>query len=333
MNNQQPPQQESTEEIDLGQLFKMIRNGFGNIFKVLLRVFLYLKRSSLKIIGLGALGVALGFGINQFKETSLKTEVIVKPNFDSKDYLYNTIDEIDANINTKDSVFFNKLNIDLAHLDGFKVLVEPIEEEKNTDDSDDLEYLELLQNFKDESFVLEILKTEMSKKTAINHRISFHYNNPVTGREITNKLLKYINSNSYFKKVSEVHRQNTLTRIEKNNVLTLQIDDLIANYSKGLNQKKNELGDGRVYLEGENGLNVTGLLGLKNRLVEETEKKRMELVQTKDVINIINLGNSQIVKKPFLGRNIILIPLTLIGLFFVFSGVKYLNKKANELQD
>ncbi len=333
MNNQQPPQQESTEEIDLGQLFQMIKNGFKSLFKNFLKVFVYFKRNGIKLIALGAIGVGIGLVLNLLISKNLKTEVIVRSNFESKDYLYNVIEEIEANIETRDTLFFQSLDIDVAHLRDFEIAIETIEENKEEEtDEEDLKYLELLQNFKDQSFALDIIKSEVFKKSVVNHRITFEYTNALTGSDISTKLLNYLNDNTYFKRVGEVYRQNIASRIAQNTQLIEQIDELVSNYSKGLASKENTIGEGKVYVENENGLNIPSLLTLKTRLVKEIEEKRIDLITTEQTLNVINVGKTQEVIKPVFNRSIVFFPTLFIGLFLLFSWFGHLNKKAKDLQ-
>ena len=67
--NQSPKTQNSSDEIDLGQLFQLIGKGFNAIFRFFLRVFLYLKKNIFILIGLVVIGFVLGFGLNKFQKT------------------------------------------------------------------------------------------------------------------------------------------------------------------------------------------------------------------------------------------------------------------------
>lgn len=140
----------SSDEIDLGQLLKLIGNGFKKVGNVFLYAFLYLKKNMLILIGLVVVGVLIGFLLTKIVDKKLKTETIVRPNFESKDYVYDVIDEIQANIYAKDTVFFSQMGIDINDLDGFKIEIAPITdpEEAKEDAEQDLMYLELLQALK-----------------------------------------------------------------------------------------------------------------------------------------------------------------------------------------
>ena len=119
MGNQVQPQiPPSSDEIDLGQLFKMIGNGFNKLFNSFLKFFPYLKKNFVRLATLAVIGLAIGFSLNLVISKKLKTEVIVKPNLESKSYLYDVVDEIEANIKAKEPVFFRNIGIDIEHLDG-----------------------------------------------------------------------------------------------------------------------------------------------------------------------------------------------------------------------
>lgn len=334
-DNVQPNNSNSSNEIDLGQLFGLIKKGFNNLFKRFLRIFLYFKKNLLKLVVLIAIGVAIGFVINTFVPKKLKTEVIVKPNFESKDYLYATIDEIASNIQSRDTIFVNKMGIDIEELVNFSVEIQPIEEVEV--DKEVLEqnnkYLETLQNYKDNEFVLGVIKSEISQKSAPIHRIIFTYKNALKGEEYSQKIMSYINSNPYFSKLQKISVLNAQTRIEKNEGLLEQIDDLISSYSKNLANRESTTSQsqGMVLFDNENSLNIPNLLGQKYRLIKEIEDKQIELIEQTEAISILNFGKTQAVKKPLFGKNLVLFPAILIGGFFMFSFISFLNKKSKEL--
>ncbi len=336
MAQQVPPNApQSSGEIDLGQLFKMIGRGFDRVFKAFLRVFLYVKRKAVWLIGAIIIGLAIGYFLNEYVDKQLKTEVIVKPNFESKDYLYDIIEEIQANIVARDTQFLDKLGVDLAEVQGFGVSIEPIEK-KNEDQEEIKEqntYLEILQNFKDQEFISEVIRSEILDKTVLTHRITFLHKNPFNGQQVVGKIMDYINANPYFLDMRAVYVKNAEDRIVRNKELIAQIDGLVQNYSQKLGQPDSGgTRPGMLSLNAEESFDITGLLGLKNALVKQIGDKQIELVQQKDPINIISFGKTQEVKNQFLNKSLLLSPLIVIGLFFLWGLLKYLNRKASDIQ-
>ncbi len=335
MADQFEPNNQASDEIDLGQLLKLIKSGFKSIGNFFLRVFIYLRRNSIKLIGLVILGVAISFGLTQIISKKLKTDVIVRPNFESKNYLFDVVDEVAANIKAKNEGYFDAMNIAIEDLKGFTIAVEAIEtDEVKTDDSElnEMKYLEVLENFKDESFVIDILRSELSEKSVIDYKITFTYKDLQTGPAIVEKLMTYINTNEYFNDLKAVYNENAQARIEENLQLVKQVDELVANYSKSLLSEKQKSGSEVVYMEKENTLNVPSLLNMKNDLLKEVKVKKLEITQQNGVLSILNFGKTQQVKKSFFNQTYFLIPTLLVIGFLMISFLKYLNRKAKEIE-
>jgi len=327
----QPVNQNNSDEIDLGQLFQMIRNGFNKLGVLFLRFFLYLKKSALILIGLVVLGAAIGFGLKFITTEKVQVDVIVRPNLESKDYLYDVIAEIESNIKDKNPTFLSRLDITEADLKGFEISIAVVKKEEAEDNEKQLEYLEVLQKFQNTDLIADVIREELLKKTELNHRITFTYKNS-NGEEIARKLLDYINSNGYFTELLSVQKENSRERIEKSEVLISQIDTIIQSYSKNLNKQSASLETGKLVFQNEEKLNVTGLITLKTELIEDIEEKKMELKQLNGPISVINFGNPHQVSKAFFGKKIIVLPLLFLGVFFLLSFLKYLNRKASEIE-
>jgi len=321
----------SNDEIDLGQLFQMIGKGFNRIFKSFLSVFLYFKRNTIILSALIIVGALIGFGLNQVTSQKLKTEVIVKPQMDSKNYLYDVVAEIQANIKAKDTVFFSNMGIDIDDFSGLEIEISPVNENRESSESE-IKYLELLQSFENTEAIADIVRAELQNKSSFNHRITFFYLDTKVGQQFAKGVMAYINTNEYFDDLIAVYRDNATSRIEENKQLLKQVDEIITNYAKKIAENDGMAGNDRIVLDNQETVNITGLFGIKNSLIKDIETKNLELEQRTDPINIINFGKTQKIIKPLFKKNIILFPLLLIGLFFLASSIKFLNKKALEMQ-
>ncbi|WP_298237211.1 Wzz/FepE/Etk N-terminal domain-containing protein [uncultured Algibacter sp.] len=118
------------EEVDLGQLFKLIGsaferffNFFKSIFKSILNVFVFLVKALLNnykliILSIIVAGV-LGFALEKMSKDVYTAQMIVKPYFDSKYQLVTNIDYYNALIKDKDYKRLNSaFNIDEEALKG-----------------------------------------------------------------------------------------------------------------------------------------------------------------------------------------------------------------------
>ena len=325
---------QAADEIDLGQLLGLIKKGLNQIGNFFLKVFLFLKNNFLKLVALVVLGVAAGFALNNWVSEKYKTEVLVRPNFESKNYLYDVVEEIKQNLKSSNTEFIEALGFKEDDLKDFEIEIEAIEEESLEGEealAEQTKYLEVLRNFKDESFVIDILKSELSEKSIVNHKIIFKYKGESNDDEIVNKIINYINKNDYFEGLRKINSENAISRIAENKALINQIDNLISDYSKALTTSSKKQDANMVYMEKEN-LNVPSLLNLKNEFIAEIENKNYELVQQNEVISILNIGKSQKIEKPLFNESYAFLPALFLLAFFIFSLFSYINKRAIALQ-
>ncbi|MEP2239163.1 MAG: hypothetical protein ABJI22_12440 [Maribacter sp.] len=328
-NNQLPSNQNNSDEIDLGQLFQLIKRGFNAIFRWILRVFLYFKKNILLLIGLVVVGLAIGYGLNQIISKKYKTEVIVKPQIESKNYLYDVVSEIQSNIKSKDTLFFKSIGVDNIEFGGLNIEISRVAEVGNSES--DLKYLELLQSFENTDAIADIVRAELQNKSSFNHRITFYYKNADFGRVFAEKVLSYINTNTYFNGLLEVYRGNANARINENQKLLTQVDQIITNYTLGLASKGSSSSNDRIVLDNQEQVNIADIFEYKTSLIKDIETKKLELQERTVPISIINLGQSQVEQKSFFGKSIVLIPVIFVSVFFILSVLVYLNRKSKSI--
>ena len=118
------PQPQQSEEVDLGQLFKMIGNAFDRFFRfiggILNSIFLafvwfvfFIKKHILKFAIAGIIGIAIGFLLERTSEPVYKSYATIKQNYSTGENLYNSINYYNSLIGQKDiSTLQKTLNIE-----------------------------------------------------------------------------------------------------------------------------------------------------------------------------------------------------------------------------
>jgi hypothetical protein len=322
-------QPETSDEIDLGQLFKLIGKGFQKMFRGILSIYLYFKRNFFWFAGLGVLGVLTGYLVNQLVEQRQKLEVIVTPNLDTRNYLYDVVAEVQSDIKAKDTAFFNSLGIQVEKMEGFDLEINDLRtQSKNA--PGDLELLELMKDFGNSPAIGDLVRETLREKTTKDHRITFYFKDPITGEDFAEKLMGYVNSNAYYSQLLQTQRKNAQERIQRNDSLVKQIDLLINNYTEQMTREQGGT-EGRLVLENQEPLNVPSLFELKNQLIRDTESKRLELDTKKEAITIVNFGKPHKIIKPLFQKNYVVFPLVFIGGFLLISLILFLNRKSFEL--
>jgi hypothetical protein len=330
MNENKGNQPSTSDEIDLGQLFKLIGKGFQEVFKSFLRLFVYFRRNALPILGVAVLGVIIGLLLDTFIAKKQKLEVIVKPNMESKDYLYDVVAEVESNLRAKNRSFFSNIGVDIDNFDDFGVQIEPVTEKKGIED-EDLEFLKLLEGFESSGIVSDVIRAEIVNRSALNHRITFFYGPSGQGVKFAESVMEYINSNPFFNQLLEITRANNKIRIEKNEDLLKQVDNLIEAYTNNLSDSSSKASDGRLVLETEDNLDVTGLLGLKSSLIRDIENTRLRLIEQEQAVRVINFGRGKEMVHLLFGDNGFRIPILFVSIYLIFSMLLFFHRKSKEM--
>ena len=332
MNDNKHTQPQQSDEIDLGLLFKIIGKWFNNLFVVFIKFFLYLKRNIVILTALTIVGIGIGWLLTTSSGIKKKTEVIVKPNFESKDYLYSIIDEFQSKFLKKDFMFFDSKGFEYKESEVFGVEVKPIEQKEGEDLVTSLEYIESLGDLIQDKTVKELVLNELLSNRSLNHKIIFYYGNANYGQKLAQQIINYINNNDYYNTYKHTFKNNLNQQIESNRVLITQIDTLLHNYSKSLADKKSTSNSETIILDGKDRLNVTEILRLKNSFSSALLANKLELIENEKLINVLYFGNPQNFKIQFNKYAIIYLPLILIGVLtlFLLSILKYINKKSRE---
>jgi len=334
MTDKQPQSnQNPTEEVDLGHLFQMINNVLNGVFRGFLRLFLYLKKNALMLLGLVVLGVVLAVILNNSRPKELKTEVIVKPNFESKEYLYGAVQELQSKISNRDTLFFKEIGVNPEGIDRLRIEINPIKHDSDNENfEEDFKYLQLIKDFSGDFLVGNIFKNEILEKSVVNYRITFYYKDSNIGYEQAKKLMGYIEANPYFNELKETHIKNAIEKITSNKMLINQVDELISGFSANLENKEVLKTESMVFLDNNKALDIPNLLNLKNNLLKENERKKLEILQWKEVIRILNFGRSHVKERTLFNERIVKYPLFLLGAFFLFSFLRSINDKAQRLE-
>src|SRR5690606_11292601 len=99
---------------DLGQVFKLIGNAFNRflkfigsiftaIFGIIILFLLFLQKNFIKLVIVGVVGLALGFYLDYIKEPRFISTMVLEPNFNSVQQLYNNINFYNELANAGDS--------------------------------------------------------------------------------------------------------------------------------------------------------------------------------------------------------------------------------------
>src|SRR5690606_11706074 len=102
-------QQNTSEEVDLGYLFRKSNNFLKLVARALFQAIDFLKKYFIVLIVLIILGFAYGYYKDYNSAKTYETEIIVIPNFESVDYMYGRAEAINLKIAQGDSIYLKTI--------------------------------------------------------------------------------------------------------------------------------------------------------------------------------------------------------------------------------
>ena len=344
-----------SEEVDLGQLFKLIGSAFDKFFRFIKSIFtaigklvlaflLHLYKRFIWYVAVVVIGFVVGFIIDKSSDDLYGANLFIEANFNSSRQVYENIKQFhQLAFIDKDSVeLSNKLKIsvsDAAKLKGFYI-------EPDIDESFIMEQYSVFYNKLDSLSKTTASYTDF-KETLTSysfkmHRIGVASSDKFLYKKIEKAFIKQISSNPYLKQLTEVNISN----IKKEDlVLAKQVettDSLFNQYLKiRINESRKEPipGSGtNLYVGGSDGdknsIIVDESLIIEQRLKYEKERIKLNqrLVEEKEVVNVISgFPNSGYDISEWTDKKKFILPIALLLITLIsFSLVglkKYLDKQ------
>lgn len=312
----------TSEEIDLFDLFKMIKRGFESVGNLFLRLISFFLRNAIVFIILIVIGAVIGYFWNKNTVTYYQTDAIISTDFEGATYLYKRVEELNFQFSIEDEDLKNRLNIE--NLSKISLKVSPIYffRELSSGEEAYLEYLEEAKSIGDEE------KDEALKNSIKTHNLTLYHPSDVDSKEVLDKILQELRKNEYFKELYSSQSSFLAQQIENNKKFIASLDELIKNYSE--NKGDNS---GSVVVNGAN-FDFNGLIYRRSDLQKETKLLIQEKIKNQEFLKVIDEGSAKKLEKTKLkDRNkMILAPLILILLFFTGLFAKNIIVKTRNLE-
>jgi hypothetical protein len=317
------------QEIDLSMISDKIKGFFDGIAFSIFKGILFLKRN---LLILGILLIAgIGFGI--FLDTtnnSYDSEIIVKPNFGSTDYLYSKIDLLESKIKNRDTVFLKSIGIE-SPKNIIRIEIAPIIDiyrfvnynEKNINLTTNTQNFELVKLLAENGDINKVIKDKTTSKNYYWHTINLVSKGFISEEKTIKPLLAFLNNNNYYQSINKLTLENIRMNIKKDEEIILQINVLLENLSNKSGQNAEKL----VFYNENTDLNE--VLKTKQALVYEIGAQKEQLVNLDSPIkknsSILNIKNMDSVN----GKLKFLFPLFLIfGFIFINLFLKFYKKQS-----
>ncbi len=314
----------NNDEIDLFEFFKLIKKGFNKLGLLILKLFVFVKRNAILFIALIVVGGGLGYYLDKEKSANLKSTITLQAIYNSKDFLYESIEELNWDILNRPEVASKKLNLDMDLIKNISFELKPITNIKSITEEESV-YLEYLSEQD------AINKEEINKAIVSNtilHILIIYHNEGININELYQQIEKKYLVNTKLKQIHQIAISNKKNSIEAYETNIRQIDTILTNYSKKLLNNS----QATSFYNSENNLNVAALLDEKKQLLDGINNLKLDIEREEGYIIPLNDAKTSQIDKSPIDHKKILLPLLLIVLFFGLKLLIFLNKKANQLQ-
>jgi len=292
MSQDAKPQNTSSEEIDLGQLFRLIGNAFQRffnfigsifkgIFKILILFLIFIQSHIIKFAIATIIGLAVGFYLDYTKESVYESSMVVEPNFNSAQQLYNNIYFYDELADSEDSIALAQaLSISIADAATIKeVIVESFSDENQKIKLFD-DFIRQLDTNTIKTIDFKAYIENFNSFDARFHKITMKTTNNMVAKKTQKSIVKSISANEYFKLQKEVSDHNLSIQDSIYRKQLVEIDSLQNLYKEVM----------RMAAQNPN-------LGTNINLAEEKsqENRELELIKQIDVLkqNLVRLNEEK----------------------------------------
>ena len=309
--NKNVPHNLEDQEVDLAQISRNIGSFFEWISERIFLGLLFFIKNKIIVSILLVVGIGIGLYLDKTQK-NYNHQIIVTPNFGSNDYLYSKINLLNSKIKENDTNFLKENGF--VNVEAIKTIeVEPIIDVYQFTAINPQNF-ELLRLMSEDGDLNKIIKDEITSKNYPFHQLLINSTEKVTDKGFINPLLSYLNISDYFLKVQKEKIHITNVKMNENDSIIKQIDDVLNSFKNNLN--KNERSSNLVYFNENTQLN--DIIKTKNDLIAEQGSLRLDLINYEKIIKEVSIVTNIQNTKSINGKMKFVMPVALI-LLFIFS--------------
>lgn len=326
----------TSEEIDLGQLFKLIgdtlnklflfiKNIFNGIFHSAILFLQFIQKHFLKFVIAGILGVGIGWFLDSGKPTVYRSSMIVEPNFKSTQQLYNNIEFYDKlAAEAEYDNLANALKISSSEAETIKRVVI----ESFTDENQKLkqfsDFVATLDSTSRENLSYKDYLENFNNINARFHKITIESEDPKVAKKSQNEIVRAIANNSYFQlqkttndlnlKIDDSIINRQLKELDSLKLFYQKLKLLEANKENGNSETSINLAGDKESLDNSEIVLLSRAKDLNNEILSNNNKR----ANTKNIINVISdFPNRGAMVNEWFRQSKFTLPILFIGITFI----------------
>tara|TARA_R110000796_G_scaffold37722_1_gene95022 strand:- start:61851 stop:62903 length:1053 start_codon:yes stop_codon:yes gene_type:complete len=304
MSDQKPQSSSSpSEEVDLGQLFQLIGNAFkkfflfiGSIFKgifgIIILFLFFIQKHFLKFVIAGVVGLAIGIYIDKTKQPEFISTMVVEPNFNSVQQLYNNVNFYNELAEAEDSTALAEA-LDISTKEAFSIKEFNVESYSDENQKVQLfdKFVRSLDTTTQKAIDMEAYLKNFNSFDARFHTISVIATDNSIAKKIQPSIINSISRNDYFNLQKDISDINIKLQDSIYTKQIIEIDSLQLLYKRVMLKEADKPMQGTNISLGENGNKENKELSLINKM-EELKTSLVELNEEKanksSILNVIS---------------------------------------------
>ncbi|MBT0607151.1 hypothetical protein [Aequorivita echinoideorum] len=309
--------QQNSEEIDLGYLLKKSGDFFKSLLRAFFKVVDFFVKFYIFIIALIIVGFIYGYYKDSNAVKSYNNELIVIPNFESVDYLYDKVEAINTKISMGDSIYLKRiLDTNFRKLGSIKI--EPIVDIYNFV-SKSRENIDIFRIIAEKQDFAEYVDDMSNSRYYKYHKLSVSTVGKTSSETIINKLLFYINENEHLKNYKKIYQETKDFEIQEHYEMINQIDSIFKNDDSKINSASS--------IEVVTNNDQHFLIEKKEEILEKIVNLKVEQLDYTEPVKLVN-ADYNLKKERFLNiSNKVKYPFLLVFFFSLIFFVIYVFKK------
>ena len=341
------PVKQTSEEIDLGQVFQIIGKAFQNLIdgfgrllqgllQLVLTLLLFVRKHFILMLVTGLIGVAAGIYLDSIKEVKYISKMVVEPNFNSVQQLYNNISFYNDLAEAGDSIALSEaLNLTSAEAASIsKIFVDSY-----TDNNQKVKLFDQFVRELDTSTVKAIdFDSYLKNFNAMDakfHQISLVSTDSKVAKKTQEAIVESISSNAYFRLQKSINDENILLQDSIIKQQMVEIDSLQKLYKTVLVKEADKPMQGTNISLAENGEAQNKELALvkeRNMLKDEMVFLNLEKANKSTIVNIISDFPTRGVElKGLMNSYKFLMPVALLLFVLLLLALRELNRFLKQL--
>jgi len=318
----------SSDEIELGFLFKTVNDIIRKIAKQIFLVLAFFRKYAIIVGILIIAGIGIGYfwDTNSQKIPVYENHVIVIPNFESVDYLYETVEELKAKLANSDTIYLQSvLGANYKYLTG--VDIEPIVDIYNfaSKSQENIQVFNIL--FKNQE-LSEFVEDMVTSKYFKYHKMNFSIVGKDNSEILIQKILDYFNSNEHYKAYQALLKDNTARLIEENTRMIDQVDSLIQT---AISYGKQSAGSQNVLINDNSDLGT--LIFRKQDILADRAALLKQSIDEENIVKEVSASYNILNKGFFSFSNKVKLPVLFVLFFSLLFFIRYTYKGLKSLAE